>query len=82
MPMWDALNHVSGRANVRLHHCERSGSLQMIATQDIAQVCSTRLCVCVIQPTLFAAQCAFLSAQSSAPKYGGACTICSCGEAV
>ena len=38
MPMWDALNHVTGRANVRLHHCERSGSLQMIATQAIAQV--------------------------------------------
>ena len=33
--MWDALNHVTGRANVRLHHCERSGSLQMIATAEI-----------------------------------------------
>ena len=47
MPIWDALNHVTGRANVRLHHCERSGSLQMIATQAIAQVCSMRLCLCV-----------------------------------
>ena len=34
--MWDALNHVTGRANVRLHHCERSSALQMIATADIA----------------------------------------------
>ena len=48
VPMWDALNHVTGRANVRLHHCERSGSLQMIATQAIAQVCSTRLSVSFI----------------------------------
>ena len=35
VPMWDALNHVTGRANVRLHHCERSSTLQMIATADI-----------------------------------------------
>ena len=33
--MWDALNHVTGAANVRLHHCERRGALQMIATRDI-----------------------------------------------
>jgi len=36
VPMWDALNHVTGRANVRLHHCERSSTLQMIATADIS----------------------------------------------
>lgn len=48
VPMWDALNHVTGRANVRLHHCERSGSLQMIATQDIAQVCTKRICACFV----------------------------------
>ena len=35
VPLWDALNHVTGRANVRLHHCERSATLQMIATADI-----------------------------------------------
>lgn len=38
VPMWDALNHVTGRANVRLHNCARSSGLQMIATRDIAQV--------------------------------------------
>ena len=37
MPMWDALNHVTGAANVRLHHCERRGALQMIATHDIGE---------------------------------------------
>ncbi|KAK9840616.1 hypothetical protein WJX81_004608 [Elliptochloris bilobata] len=37
VPLWDALNSVTGRANVRLHHCARSASLQMIATQGIAQ---------------------------------------------
>ena len=35
--MWDALNHVTGAANVRLHHCERRGALQMIATHDIGE---------------------------------------------
>lgn len=71
VPMWDALNHVTGRANIRLHHCERSGSLQMIATQDIAQVCSTRLCVSVgsfMQPILFAGQRASRARHSGAPK--------------
>ncbi len=37
VPFWDALNHVTGRANVRLHHCARGGGLQMIATRDIGQ---------------------------------------------
>jgi len=37
VPMWDALNHITGRANVRLHHCARKGSLQMIATRPIAK---------------------------------------------
>jgi hypothetical protein len=37
VPFWDVLNHVTGRANVRLHHCERGGGLQMIATRDIGQ---------------------------------------------
>ncbi len=35
--MWDALNHVTGAANVRLHHCERRGALQMIATCKIGK---------------------------------------------
>ena len=42
VPMWDALNHITGCANVRLHHCEHEGALQMIATRNIAkgeQVC-------------------------------------------
>jgi SET domain-containing protein 6 len=34
---WDALNHVSGRANVRLHHDHDKGVLQMVATADIAK---------------------------------------------
>ncbi|EIE21805.1 SET domain-containing protein, partial [Coccomyxa subellipsoidea C-169] len=32
VPMWDALNHITGHANVRLHHCARKGALRMIAT--------------------------------------------------
>lgn len=32
VPLWDALNHVTGRCNVRLHHDEDDESLQMIAT--------------------------------------------------
>ena len=35
VPMWDALNHITGEANVRLHHCPRTGALQMIATRPI-----------------------------------------------
>ncbi|GAX84660.1 hypothetical protein CEUSTIGMA_g12081.t1 [Chlamydomonas eustigma] len=35
VPIWDALNHVTDAKNVRLHHNERRGVLQMIATQDI-----------------------------------------------
>lgn len=49
VPFWDALNHVTGKANVRLHHCAKSGSLQMIATRRIeagAQVCGSR-CACM-----------------------------------
>ena len=45
VPFWDALNHVTGRANVRLHHCAKSGSLQMLATRRIEageQVCRPR----------------------------------------
>ena len=32
VPLWDALNHVTGRCNVRLHHDEDDECLQMIAT--------------------------------------------------
>lgn len=32
MPLWDALNHITGRCNVRLHHDEDAECLQMIAT--------------------------------------------------
>ena len=35
-PLWDALNHVTGEANVRLNHCKESGDLQMISTRAIA----------------------------------------------
>ena len=35
VPLWDALNHITGAANVRLHHCARTGALQMIATRRI-----------------------------------------------
>jgi N-lysine methyltransferase SETD6 len=35
VPLWDLLNHVTGQANVRLHHCSDKGCLQMIATKDI-----------------------------------------------
>ena len=37
VPMWDMLNHVTGQVNVRLHHDQANGALQMIATHDIAQ---------------------------------------------
>ncbi|GMH40523.1 hypothetical protein BSKO_08427 [Bryopsis sp. KO-2023] len=37
VPMWDMLNHVSGKCNVRLNHCEERGVLQMIASQNIAE---------------------------------------------
>ncbi|KAF5826732.1 hypothetical protein DUNSADRAFT_2218 [Dunaliella salina] len=39
VPFWDALNHITGKANIRLSHQEkrgRGGVLQMIATRDIA----------------------------------------------
>lgn len=45
VPMWDALNHITGHANVRLHHCSKKGALQMIATRRIQkgeQVCLNR----------------------------------------
>eukprot|EP00884_Botryococcus_braunii_P011872 jgi/Botrbrau1/20686/Bobra.0058s0016.1 len=35
VPYWDLLNHVTGKANVRLHHHARRGTLQMIATRAI-----------------------------------------------
>ena len=33
--MWDMLNHVTGKCNVRLHHSAKRGTLQMIATTSI-----------------------------------------------
>ena len=42
VPVWDAVNHVTGQCNTRLHHCAESGALQMIATAHIGkgqQVC-------------------------------------------
>ena len=39
VPLWDMLNHVTGRCNVRLHHQEGSGdgggALQMISTAAV-----------------------------------------------
>lgn len=35
VPLWDALNHVTGEANVRLAHDSERGRLLMIATQNI-----------------------------------------------
>lgn len=35
VPVWDALDHVTGRANVRLRHDATAGALQMVATRDI-----------------------------------------------
>ncbi|CAG9465287.1 unnamed protein product [Pedinophyceae sp. YPF-701] len=37
VPYWDALNHVTGRVNVRLHHSASKGRLRMIAKRDIAK---------------------------------------------
>ena len=37
VPVWDAVNHVTGHCNTRLHHCAESGALQMIATAHIAK---------------------------------------------
>ena len=37
VPLWDMLNHVTGKCNVRLHHSQKQGVLQMIATQPIKQ---------------------------------------------
>ena len=37
VPLWDALNHVTGRCNVRLHHSEKRAVLQMILTQPVKQ---------------------------------------------
>jgi hypothetical protein len=36
VPMWDALNHVPGQANVRLRHSARRGALQMVATAAVS----------------------------------------------
>ena len=35
VPLWDSLNHITGRCNVRLHHDEDAEALQMIATAPI-----------------------------------------------
>ncbi|EFJ47106.1 hypothetical protein VOLCADRAFT_105180 [Volvox carteri f. nagariensis] len=35
VPVWDLLNHITGRVNVRLHHCAKRHVLHMIATRDI-----------------------------------------------
>ncbi|GLC35928.1 hypothetical protein PLESTB_000520300 [Pleodorina starrii] len=35
VPVWDLLNHITGRVNVRLYHCAKRHLLQMIATRDI-----------------------------------------------
>ena len=37
VPLWDALNHVTGKCNVRLHHKEKRAVLQMIVTQPVKQ---------------------------------------------
>lgn len=37
VPFWDMLNHVTGRANVRLNHDADKNVLQMIATARIAK---------------------------------------------
>jgi SET domain len=37
VPLWDLLNHVTGKCNVRLHHHAKAECLQMIATAPIAQ---------------------------------------------
>ncbi|KAG2499217.1 hypothetical protein HYH03_002797 [Edaphochlamys debaryana] len=36
VPVWDLLNHITGKVNVRLFHCPKRHVLQMIATRDIA----------------------------------------------
>jgi len=36
VPIWDLLNHVTGKVNVSLSHDEASGQLQMIALRHIA----------------------------------------------
>lgn len=33
VPLWDALNHKTGQANVSLKHCPDQGALQMVATK-------------------------------------------------
>lgn len=35
VPLWDMLNHVTGMCNVRLHHNEVAGALEMIATAAV-----------------------------------------------
>ena len=37
VPLWDMLNHVTGKCNVRLHHSQKRGVFQMFATQPIKQ---------------------------------------------
>ena len=35
VPIWDAVNHVTGCCNTRLHHCAKTGALQMIAAAPV-----------------------------------------------
>lgn len=37
VPLWDLLNHVTGKANVRLNHDAKRGCLQMLTTQAVAK---------------------------------------------
>jgi SET domain-containing protein 6 len=37
VPLWDLLNHVTGKRNVRLNHNAEKESLEMIATCSIKQ---------------------------------------------
>ena len=48
VPLWDALNHVTGRCNVRLHHDEEDECLQMIATGQAQHTLCHRLDVRVL----------------------------------
>eukprot|EP00775_Hariotina_reticulata_P011088 gene11088-11243_t len=44
VPVWDLLNHITGKVNVKLHHEPQRGVLQMIATQDIPKGCEVINC--------------------------------------
>jgi hypothetical protein len=53
VPVWDLLNHISGAANVRLHHDAQRGVLQVcFCVGAFVCVCAcvcvcVRVCVCV-----------------------------------